>query len=130
MRIFFLLLSLLLPSTSLLAQEGHPLVGTWHGTWGADAKSRSDVTVVLFWDGKTVTGMVNPGPDSIKLENANLEPEGWKVHFEGNGKDKAGKPVRVVVDAKIENVTNVRRTIVGTWKEGSTVGDVKLTRDN
>ena len=129
MRRFLLLIAALLPLT---AQEGHPLVGTWHGTWGTgtDAKSRNDLTLVMFWDGKAVTGMVNPGPDSMKLEGASLDPEGWKLHFEGNGKDKSGKTVRVVVDAKIENITNVRRTLVGTWKEGAVTGDLKLTRDN
>jgi hypothetical protein len=113
-----------------LAQEGHPVVGTWHGNWGANAKERNDVTLVMFWDGKTITGMINPGPDSAKLENATLDPEGWKLHFEGNVKDKTGRVQRVVVDGKIENITNVRRTVTGTWREGAASGDFKLTRDN
>ena len=117
-------------TAALFAQEGHPVVGTWHGNWGATAKDRVDITLVMNWDGKSITGMVNPGADSVKLENAALDPEGWKVHFEGTGKDKAGKPVRVVVDGKIDNLTNVRRVLMGTWREGATSGDFKLTRDN
>ena len=27
-----------------LFQEGHPLVGSWHGSWGSDEKNRSDFT--------------------------------------------------------------------------------------
>ena len=29
------------------AQEGHPLVGTWHGTWGPNTTERHDVTLVI-----------------------------------------------------------------------------------
>jgi hypothetical protein len=115
-----------------LAQEGHPLVGSWHGTWGPgpNAKDRSDVTVIMFWDGKTITGMLNPGPDAGKLQNASLDPNGWLVHFEGDVKDRSGAKVHVVADGKIENVTNLHRFIAGTWTQGATKGDFKITRDN
>lgn len=122
--------ALLLTMLPGIAQEGHPVVGTWHGTWGPDAKVRHDVTIVMFWDGKTITGIVNPGPDAVKLENASLDPDGWKVHWEGTAKDAQGKTVRMVVDGKIENLTNVRRSIVGTWTEGPDKGDFKIVRDN
>ncbi len=110
----------------LSAQEGHPLVGTWHGNWGANAKDRNDITVVMFWDGKTVTGMINPGPDAVQLKNASLDPTNWTVHFEGDTKDR----VHVAVDGKIENLTNVRRSIAGTWTQGPVKGDFKIIRDN
>ncbi len=110
---------------ALFAQEGHPLTGTWHGTWGPDAKTRNDVTVVMQWDGKAITGMVNPGPDSIALQNAKLTPAGWAVHFEGDAKG-----AKLVVDGKIDNLTNVRRVITGSWTQGAVKGDFKITRDN
>jgi len=112
------------------AQEGHPLVGTWHGTWGTTAATRNDITVVFLYDGKTIGGMVNPGPDSIKLQNATLDAEGWKVHFEGDTKDVQGKSIRLSADGKIENISNVRRTITGSWTQGAVKGDFKITRDN
>ena len=68
MRLLLLLISSALLIQEGLAQEGHPLVGTWHGNWGANAQNRIDVTLVMFWDGKVVTGMINPGPDATKLE--------------------------------------------------------------
>jgi hypothetical protein len=107
------------------AQEGHPLTGTWHGSWGPNAAQRTDVTLVIAWDGKNVTGIVNPGFDGAKLQNAALEPKGWMVHFEADAKDG-----RIVADGKIENVTNARRSITGTWAEGGRRGDFKLVRDN
>src|SRR5690242_12608022 len=59
---------------AVLAQEGHPLVGTWHGTWGPNAKERHDVTLVLEYDGKAITGMMNPGPDSVRFDKVTLDP--------------------------------------------------------
>jgi hypothetical protein len=120
---------LFLLALPLMAQEGHPLVGTWHGNWGANAKDRTDVTVVMNWDGKNVSGMINPGPDSLKLSGA-LDPSNWTVRLEGDGKDSTGKPVHVQIEGKIENLTNVRRSIVGAWTQGSTKADLKITRDN
>jgi hypothetical protein len=117
----------------LFAQEGHPLTGTWHGEWGPSSTHRNDVTLVLEWDGKNITGLINPGPESIKLTTAtlepNFEPTKWTVHFEADAKDRDGKPVRFIIDGRIENLTSIRRSIVGTWSHGNVKGDFKITRD-
>jgi hypothetical protein len=115
---------------SLLAQEGHPLVGSWHGNLGTSAKDRTDVTFVLNYDGKNITGLINPGPDAAKVQNASLDAGTWGVHLEGDLKDRSGKSVHIVMDGKIEDVTSVRRAIVGTWTQGSAKGDFKVTRDD
>jgi hypothetical protein len=115
----------LICATALTAQEGHPLVGSWHGTWGPGTTERRDLTVIMMWDGKAITGLVNPGVDGGKIQNASLDPNGWKIHFESDLKSG-----HVVADGKIENVTNMRRTISGTWTQGATKGDFKITRDN
>lgn len=113
----------------VLAQEGHPLKGTWHGSFGPNAKNRTDVTMVLDWDGKTISGLVNPGPDSVKMKQATLDPSQWAVHFEFDLKDKSGSASHVVVDGKMDDVTLIRRSIIGTWKQGDVVYDFKMTRD-
>src|SRR5262245_14913978 len=101
------LVGLLMIIAPILVQEGHPLVGTWHGDWGPTATHRNDVTLVLDWDGKNITGLINPGPESIKLSKAALEPssdpKGWAVHLEADAKDHDGKPVHFMIDGKIEN---------------------------
>jgi hypothetical protein len=112
------------------AQEGHPLVGTWHGSWSPNAKDRIDVTMVMDWDGKIISGLVNPGPDSSKFQRATLEPSNWTVRFEFPMKDRSGATVNVVVEGKIENITNVRRSITGTWTQGAAKGEFKIIRDN
>lgn len=112
----------------LFAQEGHPLTGTWHGDWGPTPSQRNDVTLVLDWDGKNISGLINPGPESIKLARATLEPSfdpnKWTIHFEADAKGS-----HIVIDGKIVNLTSIRRSIVGTWSQGDAKGDFKVTRD-
>ena len=111
------------------AQEGHPLVGSWHGDRGANAKTRIDVTLVMDYDGEKITGVVNPGFEQHELQNARLTPKGWLVHFEFDDKGASGKPVRCIVDGKIDKLGSDQRTLTGTWVCGSVKQDFKLTRD-
>jgi hypothetical protein len=125
------LLAVALLCTGLLAQEGHPMKGTWHGTWGVNAKDRTTVTLVMDWDGKEVTGIMNPGLRTSKLEKTSLNPTGWVFHFETDVKDRVtGVVSHVVVDAKLEEVTSPRRALIGTWTQGTIKGDFKAVRDN
>ena len=68
------------------AQEGHPLSGTWHGEWSAGG-SKTPVVLLLNWESRMITGMINPGPDAIHLKVATLAPGTWDVHLEADGKD-------------------------------------------
>jgi hypothetical protein len=124
-----LLVWCLAPASRIAAQEGHPLVGTWHGTWVAAGKP-SDVTLVIEFDGKTVTGLVNPGPDSMRLTSIVLDPADWSVHFAGDVKQGAGKTVHLALDGKIQDITSRHRSIVGTWAEGTSKGDWKMSLDD
>jgi hypothetical protein len=119
-------------AATLRAQEGHPLVGTWHGTWGPNATERHDVTLVLEFDGKAITGMMNPGPDSVRFDTVTLDPGAWSVHFDATPKPVAGKgtSARIAIDVTIQDVTNRRRSLVGTWTQGSVKGDFKASRDD
>jgi hypothetical protein len=125
-----LLATILLLAFSSFAQEGHPMKGTWHGSWGPDDKTRTDVTLVMDWTGKEVTGIMNPGLRAVPLTKTSLDASNWMFHFEADYKDRAGKISHVVVDAKLQNVTNVRRSMVGTWTDGTQKGDFKAQRDN
>ena len=127
----FLLVSLLACLTmvvSAFAQEGHPLKGTWLGDWGPNKNDRNQVTIVMDWDGKQITGQVNPGPNSIPISKATLEPKGWIVRFEADAKNAAGKPVHYVVEGKIENLGLYNRVIVGTWSHDNVKGDFRIQR--
>jgi hypothetical protein len=110
------------------AQEGHPLKGSWIGDWGPNPNDRNQITVVMDWDGKQITGVLNPGPGAIPIQKASLEPKGWLVHFEADAKNAAGRTLRYVVDGHIENLGLYNRSIVGTWSHDNVKGDFKITR--
>ena len=57
-----------------LAQEGHPLKGSWLGDWGPNKTTRNQAFLVVDWDGKALSGMLNPGTDNLPLKNFTLTP--------------------------------------------------------
>jgi len=111
------------------AQFGHPLKGTWSGDWGTGKENRTRVLLELNWDGKAITGTINPGPNGAQMQKASLDPETWAVHLEADGKDASGKTVRYVIDGKLENIGAYQRVIRGTWMQGATKGDFKIVRN-
>jgi hypothetical protein len=113
---------------TLIAQEGHPLSGTWSGDYGSGTQ-RTHVTVVMNWDGRNVTGVINPGPDAIPIGSVALDLVKWTVRIEADAKSQSGSPVHIVADGQIEDLGSYHRRIVGTWTQGATTGDLKLTRD-
>lgn len=120
---------LMLVAGTLVAQQGHPLTGTWTGDWGATPTQRTQITIVLNWDGKQVSGLMNPGPDSVPLTTVFLDPTTWTVRIEADAKDAAGKPAHVSAEGRLDDIASYHRRLAGTWKQGSTTGDFKLTRD-
>jgi hypothetical protein len=112
----------------LAAQEGHPLKGSWVGTWGPSQNHADDVLIVMNWNGKQLTGMINPGTDNIAIKNASLNPAGWLVHLEGDGKDKSGKVITYVIDGTIQNLGLPHRSVVGTWKSQTESGKFTINR--
>jgi hypothetical protein len=61
-------------SVGLAAQEGHPLTGTWSGDWGATPDKRTRITLVMTWNGKALTGTINPGPEAMTVGRVTVEP--------------------------------------------------------
>ena len=104
---------------STRAQEGHPLSGTWSGDWGS-GPTRTHITVVMNWDGKAVTGLINPGPDAIPLTGVSVDWGTWTVRIEAKG---------ISAEGRLEDIGSYHRRIVGTWNQGGTKGDLKLTRE-
>jgi hypothetical protein len=116
-------------SIGLAAQEGHPLTGTWSGDWGATADKRTRITLVMTWDGKSIAGTINPGPEAMTLGRVTVDYAKWTGRIEADGKDSSGTPVRVVADGKIDALGSWHRTLSGTWTQAGAKGTFKLTRD-
>jgi carbohydrate-selective porin OprB len=126
------ILATILRPAAVRAQEGFPLVGTWYGDWGPSPArdQRHDVTIVMTWDGKTIGGTIDPGPDAVPFKTATLDSSTWSVHIEAERAAKgAVAAVRYVIDGKLANLGSYNRTLSGTWTSGTAKGDFKLTRD-
>src|SRR5262249_19045541 len=112
-------LALALP---LFAQD--PLSGTWTGDWGPTPTHRNQVTVQLKWDGKALTGTVNPGPNAIQLQKSTFDTKTGAVHMEADSKNMRGDGmVHFVIDGKVAN-----NTMTGSWNHDTTKGDFKVTK--
>ena len=122
-------LACLVVAATSLAQFGHPLTGSWSGDWGTSKDTRHRVLLDLHWNGKEITGTINPGPDGVSLKTATLDPTKWTVRFEADGKAGPDGLVRYVIEGKLENLGSYYREISGTWTQGSQKGDFKITRN-
>ena len=79
-----------------LAQEGFPLKGSWIGTWGPSKSHDNDMLMVLNWDGKAISGTINPGTDNMRAEERDAEPRGLGGALRGRrqGQDRQGRALR------------------------------------
>jgi hypothetical protein len=118
-------LSILILAAAAFAQQGHPLTGTWSGDWGASPTDRHQVTFVLNWDGRNITGIINPGPDSIQISSVYVDATNWTVRIEADTKDH----VHIAAEGRIDDLGSYHRTLRGAWHQGSVNGDFHLTRD-
>jgi hypothetical protein len=122
---------LLLVPAGVSAQFGHPLKGQWSGQWGpVDSPKR--LLLDLHWDGKDITGVINPGAESATVKSVTFDyskPAAWKVKLQAEGKDASGKPVAISVDGTLENIGAYNRLFHGTWMQGGQKGDFTLTRN-
>jgi hypothetical protein len=129
-----------------LAQEGHPAKGTWVGYWGPTA-TENRLVIVMDYDGKTLSGTVNPGANAVPIKLARLditpgtppakpgdipgEPT-FKLHIEADTKDAKGNSMTIVADGTLRDVALPGRAMVGTWTQtsgGKTVkGDFRINR--
>lgn len=146
-RLMFLMSLLLaatvLATTAALAQEGHPAKGTWVGYWGPTPTVQSRIVLVIDHDGKTMSGVFQPGPNAVPPKVARLDitpgkpavgvgrgnngqaPQVpavlpiFRVYFEIDAKDARGNPVAIVAEGTMNNVALPNRSITGTWAQTS-----------
>src|SRR5258708_1459122 len=93
----FCLIAIVLIVASAFAQSADPLSGTWVGTWGPSPSDRNDVVVVLKWDGKALTGDVNPGPSATKLQKSTFDAKTGAVHMEAEAAGRGGAKIHYII---------------------------------
>jgi hypothetical protein len=117
------------------AQEGHPLQGTWYGDYSTGNQKR-DLTVIMKWDGKEITGTTNPGPNASPITSAILNITPGKPAPEGQNSTQGTPPVfqvrfeadGMVFEGTIQNPVAGNRRITGTWTRGAERGAFQLRR--
>jgi hypothetical protein len=131
-------------AVSAVAQEGHPLTGTWYGEY-SDGNQKHDLTVIMKWDGKAVSGLIDPGPNATPLTTVAMDitpgkpaPEGqdstrgipprFHVRIEADMRNPAGAAERIVFQGEIRNPVAGNRQIVGTWMRGTAKGSFQIRR--
>lgn len=112
-------------SAAAFAQQGHPLTGTWTGDWGASPTQRTQITFVMNWDGRNVSGLIDPGPNAIPISSVYIDFTNWTVRIEADTKDH----VHIAAEGRLEDLGSYHRTIKGSWHQGAVNGDFRLTRD-
>ena len=125
-----LVTSLMLPIAAS-AQFGHPLKGSWSGE-RTTGSQQARLLVNLEWDGKELSGLINPGPNAATVKKVTVDstnPSTWMVRIEAERKDASGKLIPIVMDGKLENIGASRRFITGTWTEGTAKSPFKITRN-
>ena len=100
-----------------------PLSGTWVGDWGPSEWDRNQVTVELKWDGKNLTGTVNPGPNAVQLKKAMFDAKSNAIHFEADATDRRGNQIHYIINGKLE-----KGTMTGSWSHDNRKGDFKITK--
>jgi len=83
----------------------------------------------MNWDGKNITGTINPGPDAVPIATVFVDWTNWSVRIEADTKDKAGNPVHIAAEGRVEDIGSYHRKITGTWRQGAAKGDFRITRD-
>jgi hypothetical protein len=120
-----LLAALLLFSVAAIAQEGHPLDGTWRAERILGDGTHQTTVLIMQWDGKTISGTINPGPDATEFTAAELTPEGWKVTL--SAKTAAGADI--TFSGAISDLGKYHRAIAGTWTQGAESYDLRFVRE-
>ena len=106
-------------------QEGFPLDGTWRGERDAGKDGPQTVVMVMEWNGKQVTGIINPGPKSLTIKEGQLDPDGWKVSI--TAETKTGQ--KVTFEGTLDELGSYHRHVNGTWKEGGRSYSVRMVRE-
>ena len=130
LRAVIVAVALALPALAF-AQFGHPMKGQWSGQWGP-ANSPNRLLLDLHWDGKDITGTINPGPEAATIKTVTFDytdPTAWVVKMTAEGKDSTGKAVQISVDGKLENIGAYTKLFHGTWTQSGKKGDFTVTRN-
>jgi len=110
----------LLIAGSLFAAD--TISGTWTGEWGPNTFERSEVVAELKYDGKMVTGTINPGSAPVTISKGTFNEKTGVLHLEAEGRGRGDAKNHYVIDGKLD-----KGKITGTWKYEKGNGDFAIS---
>ena len=98
--------------------------------------TKNDLTVILKWDGKSITGSINPGPNAKPLTSAVMDITPGKPAPQGQQSTTGTPPIfhvkfeadGMTFEGTIKNPVAVNRQITGTWSRGAEKGTFQIRR--
>lgn len=110
-----------------IAQVGHPAKGSWSGYWGPDRADQRRILLLLDWRDNKIIGTINPGPNAVQIDKADLDVSTWTLKIEANMPTEDGHKARFVAIGKLENLGSwTNRTYTGSYRLGDERGTFKM----
>src|ERR671925_2299644 len=76
--------------------------GTWTGEWGPNQYERSRVVAELKYDGKAVTGTIDPGTTPVTISKGTFNEKTGTIHLEADGRGRGSSRNHYVIDGKLD----------------------------
>jgi hypothetical protein len=107
-------------TTMVLAQEGHPLHGSWSGNRTVDGQDSRLLIVMELQRDQSITGYVIENRKKIPLKGVVLNPADWTVSMSLADDSYS-------ISGKIGDLGSATgRMIDGSWTDGRSSGDFHL----
>jgi hypothetical protein len=114
--------------TAVLAQVGHPAKGSWSGYWGTSEASKRRMLLVLDWRDRQISGVINPGPNQVRIDKADLDVDTWTLKLEAAMPTTGGATAPFVATGQLTNLGSwTTRTYSGTYVFGAETGKFTVT---
>ena len=125
---FFALLVATALTTVAAAQVAHPVKGSWSGYWGVSDAAKRRILLVLDWRDRQITGVINPGPNQVPIDKAELDVATWTLRLEAQMPTSAGNKQPFVATGQLTNLGSwTTRTYSGTYVFGDESGRFTVT---
>lgn len=110
------------------AQVGHPAKGSWLGYWGPSQTERNRMLLVLDWENRELVGTINPGPNAVPVDRADIDYSTWTMTIEAQMPVEGGGTAPYVATGTLENLGSwINRRYSGTYRHADETGSFLLT---
>jgi hypothetical protein len=115
-------------TTVALGQVGHPAKGSWSGYWGTSDTAKRRILLVLDWRDRQITGVINPGPNQVPIDQAELDVSTWTLRLEARMPTSGGAKAPFIATGQLTNLGSwTTRTYSGTYVFGEETGRFTVT---